>query len=110
MTSIGRALALMAAAIVGDLSAFDLEDLRPTGASPAEKAERKRARKAAKRARDADRAAAGRRRPAPFTGVACSLCGCDRLADCLGFPTVCSGLDCPDPLHDFARTERNRHT
>jgi hypothetical protein len=43
--------------------------------------------------------------PDVFTEVACSLCGCKRLACSFGAPTVCSGVDCPDPTHDVMREQ-----
>lgn len=45
----------------------------------------------------------------PFSDVVCSLCGCDRLLDgAFGFPTVCSNLDCPDPIHDYEDEDDER--
>lgn len=43
--------------------------------------------------------------PDVFTEVACSLCGCKRLACSFGAPTVCSGVNCPDPTHDVMREQ-----
>lgn len=44
--------------------------------------------------------------PDVFTDVACSLCGCKRLACSSGAPTVRSGVDCPDPTHDVMRVTK----
>lgn len=44
-------------------------------------------------------------RPRVTQKVACTLCGNYRLMCSFGEPTACSGVNCPNPLHDVEREQ-----